>query len=284
MQGMNRQRSLWTPAALANALSRVPPRFAALRSASVRLRRAATSLSQPLVDLLLPPRCAGCGAESEEFADEILLCESCRKQFTDSVSARCPRCGAVAAGDCPACRKRRPKFERLVTLGPYAGSLRTAVLRLKRPGHEAFATAMGQWLADRVVTVLNEVEAPLVLADSLVTPIPMHWVRRVAQQANSPDLLAAALAARLSLPLSDSALVRRRNTRKQGPMLRTERLQNVRGAFDVRPEASFTDKHVIVVDDVVTTGATCDEVARVLRRAGARRVTVATLARADSPR
>jgi ComF family protein len=284
MQGMNRQRSLWTPAALASALSRVPPRIAALRTAGARLRQATAAFGQPLVDLLLPPRCAGCGAESEAFAGNILLCDSCRKQFTDSVHYRCLRCGAVAAGDCPACSKRRPKFARLVTLGPYVGALRTAVLRLKRPGHEAFATAMGQWLADRLEAALAEDDEPLALANSLVMPIPMHWMRRVAQQANSPDLLAAAFAARLSLPMQDSVLVRRKNTRKQGPMLRTERLQNVRGAFGLRPELQLTNAHVIVVDDVVTTGATCDEVARVLRRAGARRVTVATLARADSPR
>jgi ComF family protein len=284
MQGMNRQRSLWTPAALASALARVPPRFAALRKAGVVLRQATASLGQPLVDLLLPPRCAGCGAESEEFAGEILLCDSCRKQFTDSVHSRCPRCGAVAAGDCPACRKRRPKFARLVTLGPYVGALRTAVLRLKRPGHEAFATAMGRWLADRVATALAEDDEPLALTNALVMPIPMHWMRRVAQQANSPDLLAAGLATRLSIPLLDTALVRPKNTRKQGPMLRTERLQNVRGAFDLRPELDLAEMHVIIVDDVVTTGATCDEAARVLRRAGARQVTVATLARADSLR
>lgn len=242
------------------------------------------SLGQPLVDLLLPPRCAGCGAESEEFPGEILLCETCRKQFTDSVTARCRRCGALAAGDCPTCRRRRPKFERLVTLGPYVGPLRAAILRLKRPGHEAFATAMGRWLADHFAAAIDADGEPLALASSLVTPIPMHWRRRLLQQTNSPDLLAASLAERLSLPLLDWSLVRRRYTRKQGPMLRTERLQNVRGAFELRPEVNLADAHVIVVDDVVTTGATCDEVARVLRRAGARRVSVATLARADTLR
>ncbi|HEY2841116.1 MAG TPA: phosphoribosyltransferase family protein [Pirellulales bacterium] len=294
---MNRQRNLWAKEALRSAYGRGASRFATLRdglrlrgagsrlrAASSQLGRTVTLLGQPIVDLLLPPRCACCGAEQELFAHQVLLCDVCRKSFTDGVAARCKRCGAVAAGDCLACRKRQPRFEQLVTLGPYAGPLRATVLRLKRPGHDALAEAMGLWLTERLLASLDAEDEPLVLANAVVMPVPMHWMRRVFQQVNSPDLVAAALAARMSLPLADDWLARRRHTPRQGPMLRTERLRNVRGAFELHSEEVVRDAHVIVVDDVVTTGATCDEVARVLRRAGARRVTVATLARADSPR
>ena len=86
----------------------------------------------------------------------------------------------------------------------------------------------------------------------------------------------------MNLPLEDAALRRVRNTRRQGPMLRTERLRNVRGAFRLRPDAKVRGKRLLLVDDVLTTGATCDEIAKVLRRAGAAAVTVAALARADA--
>jgi len=255
-----------------------------MEAARRQLVHLASAIGQPVVDLLLPPRCACCGDESESFADEILLCPACRNGFADTTANRCQRCGAVAAGACLACAKRRPRFDRMIALGPYAAELRGVVLQLKRPGHEALAAAMGSFLAERLRMTFKTDDQPLDAATVQVMPTPMHWMRRLRQRTNSAELLAAALADRLLLPLSDDALTRRRNTRKQGPMLRTERLQNVRGAFQLRFADRIQGAHVILVDDVVTTGATCDEMARVLKQAGARRVTVTALARADAPR
>ena len=112
----------------------------------------------------------------------------------------------------------------------------------------------------------------------------MHWARRLVRRANNAELIAAALAARLELPIWHRSLRRVRNTRKQGPMLRTQRLKNVRGAFRLLPEFDVHGKRLIIVDDVLTTGATCDEIAKILKRAGAASVTVAVLARAETGR
>jgi len=176
------------------------------------------------------------------------------------------------------CRSRRLRFDRVVSLGSYTGALRDCVLTMKRPRHESLSAAMGDLLFARQGERLVEAKADAVL------PVPMHWLRRIVRRANSPELLAAALAAQLDVPLLHRALRRVRNTRKQGPMLRTGRLQNVRDAFRLQADAQVRGKRMIVVDDVLTTGATCDEVAKVLKRAGAAAVTVAVLARADSPR
>jgi predicted amidophosphoribosyltransferase len=97
---------------------------------------------------------------------------------------------------------------------------------------------------------------------------------------NSPDLIVEAIAARLSLPHSARILFSRRRTRKQGTLLPAERRKNVRGAFGVKKGYDLAEQHVLLVDDIMTTGATANEAARTLRRSGAARVSVLVVARA----
>jgi predicted amidophosphoribosyltransferase len=115
----------------------------------------------------------------------------------------------------------------------------------------------------------------------VVVPLPMHWGRRLVRGVNSPDILARRPAARLQIPLAPHLLSRRRRTRPQTGLSRDRRLVNVRGAFYARRHADLSGARVLVVDDVMTTGATLNEAARELRRAGATFVAVAVLARAD---
>jgi ComF family protein len=179
---------------------------------------------------------------------------------------------------CADCHGRKLRFDGVVPLGSYKGDLRECVLRLKRPGHESLAAATAGLLYARHADQLVGTKVDAVL------PVPMHWARRLVRRANSAELLGAALAARLRVPLLHRAMRRVRNTRKQGPMLRTERLQNVRGAFRLAEDVPLRGKSLLVVDDVLTTGATCDEIAKVLKRAGAATVTIAVLARAEGAR
>jgi ComF family protein len=161
-------------------------------------------------------------------------------------------------------------------LGAYAEGLRQAVVRMKRRSGELLSRAVGQWLAERRGDELAQFRA------DLIVPVPMHWRRRLTRGANSPEILAQCLGRRLKVPVA-RLLVRRRHTRPQKDLLPRERFQNVRGAFRLRrfarslPEGS----HVLLVDDILTTGATCSEAAGVLKRAGAAAVAVAVVARAQ---
>jgi predicted amidophosphoribosyltransferase len=110
-------------------------------------------------------------------------------------------------------------------------------------------------------------------------PVPAHWAKRLLRGVNGPDLLVEAIGRRLSIPTATDLLVCRRRTRKQGTLLPSERFLNVRNAFAVSWGYDIGDAHVLLVDDVMTTGATAGEAARTLRRAGADRVTVAIVAR-----
>ena len=182
--------------------------------------------------------------------------------------------GAVAAGGgCPRCRGRNYHFQEALSLGVYRGELREAILRMKHPAQEPLAMAMGRLLAARVRTWLAD-RPPDVLI-----PIPMHWTRRWVRGCNCAELLAESLSKRLGAPWTGRLLRFRRKVKKQGTLLPAERLSNMRGAMQVRAGRDITGARVLLVDDVMTTGATASEAARVLRRAGAERVFVAVVAR-----
>ena len=230
------------------------------------------------LDLLLPPACNACGAELPPLAEPPLFCESCREAFLMLPGPVCPRCAAPLgpgqmADDCLRCRDRRYHFQAALTLGIYQGALREAVIRMKQRVHEALTLSMGCLLADRVRAVLAD--AP----PALLVPVPSYWLKRLWRGVNGPDLLVEAMGKRLGLPWADDVLVCRRRTQKQGTLMPSERPANVRDAFAFNADYDILKRHVLLVDDIMTTGSTASEAARVLRRAGAARVTVAVVAR-----
>ena len=213
-------------------------------------------------------------------AGPLLLCEACRQAVIDRLPA-CPRCAAdlpaAIAGDsgCPQCRRPAPQFQYAVRLGRYDGPLRTAILAIKHGSGEPLADALGRLLADERGDVLAA------LRFDVVVPMPMHWTRRLVRGVNNPDALARRLAQRLDIPAAPGLLRRQRRTRPQTGLARSGRLENVRGAR-WRRHRDLPGARVLVVDDVMTTGATASEAARVLRAAGAAMVGVAVLARAEA--
>jgi len=114
----------------------------------------------------------------------------------------------------------------------------------------------------------------------VVVPVPLHWLRRIRRRFNQSGDLAEAVGKRFGLSLRAGVLRRVRPTRSQVGLTATQREDNVRGAFRVLRPQEVRERRVLLVDDVLTTGATCSECARTLRRAGAKRVYVAALARA----
>ena len=146
---------------------------------------------------------------------------------------------------------------------------------MKRPAGEQLTLAVGRLLAERRGAQLAQ------LRPDLIVPVPMHWWRRLVRGFNSAELLAQCLGRHLNAPVAH-VLVRRRHTQPQKDLLPRERFANVRDAFQVRERARrhWRGSHVLLVDDILTTGATCSEAARVLKLAGAATVAVAVVARA----
>ena len=236
------------------------------------------------LDLLLPPRCALCQADLYEVVDGLFMCDDCRRRISPGEGAFCRFCGAVLShaalpvDRCGHCRTLPLKFDFAVALGDYDGELREAVLRMKRPSQDAVSLAIGQLLSTRWGGRLAE------FRPDVVVPIPMHWTRRTVRGTNSPEILADRLGRRLTASVCGGLVVRCRNTLLQRDLSPRQRFRNMRGAFRLGNGFRLSGQRVLLVDDILTTGATCSEAAHVLRHAGAGQVAVAVVARAKGPK
>ncbi len=173
---------------------------------------------------------------------------------------------------CPKCRNESFAFDRALRLGPYEGLLRELILRMKQPGNEALAEAVGRcWAADRETEIATA-------GVNLVMPVPLHWQRRWRRGFNQCEILARGWAERLRLPMKSRWLRRVRATPMQTSLAATARRENVKGAFAASRKADFRGRSVLLIDDVMTTGSTLNEAAKAIRRAGAASVTAAVLA------
>ena len=254
---------------------------AKVRRLPAACRAWAQTAAQTGINLVYPPQCTFCDEEIAPPDDGILLCGKCRGQLHPPRSATCPRCGAVLAGSagdakcCAACRDANFQFRTVVALGRYRDDLRESVLKMKQPAGEPLALAMGRLLAQERRAELQS------LAASIIVPIPMHWTRRLARGTNSPEQLAGCLGRAMKLRIARRALVRSRRTPPQTMLPPEHRAENVRGAFRLARGRDLRGARVLLVDDVLTTGSTASEAAKVLRRGGAADVTVAVVARAD---
>ncbi len=233
-----------------------------------------------LAELVLPRQCGGCGCCA---SDARPFCRDCGEALVAMVGeAYCLRCGATlpegfspAEEGCAHCPEPMPRFDRLIRLGRYDGPLAGAVTAVKFAGQPHPAERLGALLAARVQA------EPDLAGVQWVQPVPLHWRRRVGRGYNQARLIARAVARTLDRPLGD-ALSRVRDTPPQVGLSRRRRRENVRGAFTARPRR-IEGLHVLLIDDVTTTGATADEAARALLAAGARRVSLAIVAKADPP-
>lgn len=238
-----------------------------------------------MLDLLFPPRCGACGAFS---ADP--LCETCREAIEFIDGRLCLCCGTLLRDHipeslpgalCPDCRAGR-LISAARSAGLHAGPLRDAIIAYKFNGRRQLADAFAQMLAEvvrREVDPAGGSVLPLDLCDALV-PVPLHPRRKHWRGFDQAELLCAGLAEELGMPMWGDALKRVKETRPQTRLSGVKRRENVRGAFrPVRPWR-FRGRSFILVDDVFTTGATLEECALVLKRAGATAVYGLTVSRA----
>jgi len=223
-----------------------------------------------MLSLLFPPRCEVCG-----LLQEPVVCARCLAQFQRIGAPYCRQCGlpfdplAKTATHCPDCREDPPAFDAARAAGLYGGTLRRAVHLFKYDGVRAMAGVLGQF-------TLETVELPFPL--DCLCPVPLHPKREAMRGFNQSRLLAEELGAGWGVPVETALLSRTRNTPPQMSLPADERRRNIRGAFTAAEGAA--GRAVGLVDDVYTTGSTLRECSRELKRAGAARVLVITVARA----
>lgn len=236
-----------------------------------------------LVDMILPPLCLSCG---EVLGEDGFVCPDCWSKLAFVSKPFCDSCGlpfeseAAAGMDdkgallCLGCARRPPPYEKARAVLRYDETCRHLVHRFKYGDATHAAAHLGALMA--------RAAADLPLDGALVVPVPLHRWRLVRRMYNQAALLALVFARRLDLQVVPDLLVRVRPTRTQVGLTRVERQENLKDAIVVHPAraAGVVGRTVVLVDDVMTTGSTLSECARVLLSAGAARVFVVTLARA----
>ena len=226
-----------------------------------------------LLDLLYPPHCLVC-----EEHGRPALCESCAARFTPVPEPVCAVCGRPAEGHrpCRLCAGMSPggwSFQTARAAAIYEGPLRHAIHRFKYGRMEVLGEPLGAYLANRLV-----VDGLLSEPVDGVVPVPIHPARERERGFNQAALLGEPVARMLGVPLLPQALRRVRRTPPQVGLPPEARRANLRDALAVPEPANVAGRHVLLIDDVFTTGATSDMCARVLTQAGAASVRVATLA------
>jgi ComF family protein len=261
--------------------------------ASGSVRRAARFMRSGLTDLVFPPSCVSCNSELGDAGSEregFLLCRGCLGEIDIFAEPMCERCGApvpaieaeqgearrrvTSEAGCHRCRRPKLWFSSTVALGNYEGCLKALLLRMKSAEGNAISLSLARLLWQERGDKMSALKA------DVVAPIPLHWRRRLAHRTNSSAVIAEVVSTKLSLPRADGLLRRTRSTQRQSEVTPSKRWGNVRKAFALRAGYHLVDAHVLLVDDILTTGATCSEAARTLLDAGAARVSVVVVARA----
>jgi len=233
------------------------------------------ALLEQLLSFLVPSRCAACG-EARRGVGGGGVCARCWSTLPVlDAEESCPRCALPTGGrTCRACERRPPPVDRAAAVGPYAGSLKRLIAAYKFEGWDLLAPPAAARMAELARrTRLDEgVDA--------VVPVPSTRGRNRRRGYDPADLLAMEAARRLGLP-AEALLARTRETAPQSDLPASKRPANVAGAFAARPAAA--GRSILLVDDVVTTGATAFAAASALRAAGARTVCLLVLARTPEP-
>lgn len=214
--------------------------------------------------LIYPNLCWAC--HTVMGPDGGLFCGDCLPQLTIDLFPTCPRCSSsvgpyvVLNKGCTQCTDHTFGFDGAFRAGPYDGLLREVILRMKAwPGEdltEALATVWADAMAERLKP----------LTADCVIPIPLHWRRRWWRGFNQSEILSLALAKKLDVPCLLKALQRTRHTASQtAQSSATGRKENVHNAFETAKSLDLAGKTVLLVDDVLTTGATASEAAKALR-------------------
>jgi ComF family protein len=236
------------------------------------------NLTRSVGDLFWPRVCHLCGQDPLDSASPHCLCQACERELSVDPHAYCPRClGSIgphadARSGCPRCVNDEFRFSRAVRFGVYSGRLRDAILQMKSLSGDALADTLGRLWAKSRFDQLRDLQA------QIIVPIPLHFWRRWQRGYNQSLAVARGLAAVLGLPVEPRALRRVRSTPMQTSQTPSQRRTNLVGAFRVPVSARVQGLRVLLVDDVLTTGATADAAARVLLEAKAAQVDVAVLA------
>lgn len=237
-----------------------------------------STLISSFLNIIYPNKCLICQILLSESSTHNLLCKSCYETIAPNPAPFCPKCGlGIQPGvspDCPVCKKRNFNFDRAFNACIYKEPLKTLIHLFKYNSkfklRKLFASLLLQFIAD------YHLDTDIY---NYLLPVPMHASRLREREANHSQILAEELSLHLKIPVSADNLIRLRQERLQTELDLNQRINNVKGAFELKRCEVFKNKNVLIIDDVFTTGSTVSEVCAILKENSAAKVDVLTLAR-----
>ncbi|QEG23656.1 DNA utilization protein GntX [Mariniblastus fucicola] len=238
-----------------------------------------------MASLLYPAACVGCeeplprSPKLVEHGFESNWCDDCWVRLPESWQQGCPKCGSyikrpASFGDrCALCHDLPLRFDSAVALGNYHGLLKRMILDLKRDMNESLAFQLGRLLGLRLLQ-----QEFFEHVDFLI-PVPIHWWRRFKRGFHASAVIAEGVRSTTGVAIADGMLRCERLTDKQGTLSGPKRFSNVKNAFTLKPLVTVEKARVVIVDDVMTSGATLSELAKMLRKSGAASAHCAIVAR-----
>ena len=245
----------------------------------IKLRQLARSFLHASAEFVYPSVCFLCEKTDEATSHGESFCTRCRGELLDVSPDQCLKCAAPVGpyvstnNGCLHCRNIRLRFAPVMRLGVYRDAMQVAILRGKQSHAEHILAALSRLLVDEHRSAFHAGEF------DVVVPVPQHWWQRLFRTNNPAEIVARAIASELDLPCCTNSLMKTRQTKTQKSLSATERRRNVRNAFSMRFKDDVAGCRVLLVDDVMTTGVTANEIAQVLKRAGAESVSLAVIAR-----
>lgn len=237
-------------------------------------------LQQKLLTAIYPPICLLCGTPGRLIEGRAVdLCQQCHDELNTN-SHHCSQCGIPLPQTvdlCGECQKKSPPFESLYAPYLYQGGIRELLVALKFNQKLSHARLLGCLMLDKLAGHLEDSEMP----DAIVA-VPLHPKRERERGYNQALELLRPLAKRYKIPIERQLVTRNLATSKQSNLSRDERRRNLKGAFSIKP-GETVPRHIVIVDDVVTTTATVTELAKTLKLAGAERIDVWAVARVPKP-
>lgn len=231
-----------------------------------------------LTDLVYPKTCAVCktGLKGKTCIDDA-VCGACWEKIKKNTPPFCHRCGRhldkPLKNICPACVRKQLHFDRAFSPCVYDGALKELILDFKYRNKEH----LGRLLSRLMSEFIREYRLPMDFIDLLI-PVPLHKARMRQREFNQAEVLSGNIAGEFRKTMMNNVLIRNRNTPTQTELEHSERLQNVKGSFSVTDKEAIKAKNILLIDDVLTTGATSSEAALALKDAGTGVVFVLTLA------
>jgi competence protein ComFC len=231
-----------------------------------------------LLDFIYPSRCGVCGRELSR--EDVIICAGCWQALSAIPPPVCQKCGLPTSPQdllCSSCEVRDHFFSFARSYGPFDEIFQKIIHLFKYRGKLSLSKPLAALMG---ATVRGDARySPM---EALI-PVPLHSAKRRARGYNQSELLARDLSRTIGPPLLERVLVRTLNTRSQSKLSLSGRMANVQDAFRVKAPRQIQDRQIVLVDDVLTTGATADACASVLLKAGAAQVSVITMARAVEP-